>query len=56
MTLTIIGYGVENGTKYWAVLNSNGTEWGENGYGKILRGVNHCGIESYSYYPDGIFD
>jgi hypothetical protein len=46
MTLTIIGYGVENGTKYWTVLNSNGTEWGEKGYGKILRGVDHCRIES----------
>nr|CDJ88828.1 Peptidase C1A domain containing protein [Haemonchus contortus] len=42
----VIGWGVENGTKYWTIANSWNTDWGENGYFRILRGVNHCEIES----------
>ena len=41
----IIGYGEENGTKYWLVANSWNEDWGDKGYFKILRGSNHCGIE-----------
>jgi len=42
--ITIVGYGMENGVKYWKVKNSWGTGWGEGGFGKILRGTGHCGI------------
>ncbi|XGW24188.1 hypothetical protein V3C99_005966 [Haemonchus contortus] len=42
----IIGWGIENGTKYWTIANSWNTDWGENGYFRILRGVNHCDIEA----------
>ncbi|KHJ98758.1 papain family cysteine protease [Oesophagostomum dentatum] len=42
----IIGWGVENGTKYWIVANSWNTRWGEQGFFRILRGVNECKIES----------
>ncbi|KAJ8919698.1 hypothetical protein NQ315_006226 [Exocentrus adspersus] len=42
----LLGWGVYNGTDYWLVANSYGVEWGDNGYFKILRGVNHVGIES----------
>ena len=42
----IIGWGVENGDKYWLVANSWNTSWGIEGYFKILRGVDECGIES----------
>ncbi|CAO4378647.1 unnamed protein product [Caenorhabditis nigoni] len=43
--IKIIGWGTENGTAYWLIANSWGTEWGENGFFKIRRGVNECGIE-----------
>lgn len=41
-----IGWGVENGTKYWLIVNSWNEGWGENGLFRIIRGVNECGIES----------
>eukprot|EP01060_Flectonema_neradi_P026849 TRINITY_DN362_c0_g1_i10.p1 TRINITY_DN362_c0_g1~~TRINITY_DN362_c0_g1_i10.p1 ORF type:complete len:347 (+),score=89.19 TRINITY_DN362_c0_g1_i10:48-1043(+) len=41
----MIGWGVENGEKYWWIKNSWNNEWGDAGYFKILRGVNECGIE-----------
>lgn len=44
--IKILGWGVEQETKYWLVANSWDYDWGDNGYFKILRGVDHCGIES----------
>jgi hypothetical protein len=40
--ITIVGYGVENGVKYWKLKNSWGSGWGVNGFAKFLRGVGHC--------------
>jgi cathepsin B len=42
----MIGWGVENGTKYWLIVNSWNNGWGDNGTFKILRGNDHLGIES----------
>ncbi|KAK6488869.1 cathepsin B-like [Huso huso] len=44
--IKILGWGVEGGTPYWLAANSWNTDWGENGFFKILRGEDHCGIES----------
>jgi len=42
----IVGWGVDSGTKYWKVANSWNPFWGEQGYFRIVRGVDECGIES----------
>ena len=42
----ILGWGEENGTPYWLLANSWNYDWGLNGTFKIIRGMDHCGIES----------
>jgi cathepsin B len=44
--VTLVGYGVENGEKYWKIKNSWNEEWGNGGHFLIKRGTNECGIES----------
>lgn len=41
----MVGWGEENGVKYWKIANSWNPYWGEKGYFRITRGGNHCGIE-----------
>jgi C1A family cysteine protease len=43
--VNLVGYGTtSDGKDYWILRNSWGTSWGENGYMRILRGKNICGL------------
>lgn len=43
--IKIVGWGVEDGVKYWKVQNSWNPYWGEEGYFRIRRGTDEAGIE-----------
>jgi len=51
----IVGWGVDSdsGMKYWKVANSWNYYWGENGYFRIKRGDDECGIESQAMADKG---
>jgi len=42
----MIGWGVDGGVNYWTIANSWNEDWGDQGFFKIKRGGNECGIES----------
>lgn len=52
--VALVGYGSENGQKYYILRNSWGTDWGEEGYMRIAdtgMGEGICGVQIEPLYP-----
>lgn len=48
----LVGYGSEDGRKYWLLQNSWGHDWGEDGFMRMARGIDESGIESIAEAAD----
>jgi len=42
--VTLTGWGVDKGVPYWRIKNSWNTNWGEQGYYRLIRGTGACGM------------
>jgi len=47
----VIGWGVQDNTKYWIIKNSFSKNWGENGFAKLKREVNIRSLNDIVVYP-----
>ncbi|KAG5245325.1 senescence-specific cysteine protease SAG [Salix suchowensis] len=53
--VTAVGYGVNDGKKYWLVKNSRAAQWGEEGYIRMQKDISAkeglCGIAMQASHP-----
>mmetsp|Transcript_150718 Transcript_150718/g.281059 ORF Transcript_150718/g.281059 Transcript_150718/m.281059 type:complete len:550 (-) Transcript_150718:65-1714(-) len=52
----LVGWGEEQGKKYWKLQNSWGPDWGEDGFFRINMGTDESGIESIPEAADVVED
>jgi cathepsin C len=47
-SVALVGWGYDEAKQvpYWILQNSWGKHWGEGGYFRMIRGIDHMGIES----------
>jgi cysteine peptidase B len=44
----IVGYDDTHSTPYWVIKNQWGTTWGEEGYFRVQKGTNQCGLKEFA--------
>jgi len=46
-----VGYGAEDDSEFWIIKNSWNADWGEDGYIRVARNENMCGVATDAMYP-----